>query len=465
MDELVGKSQQLDEQRRFEESMKLIQEKVRQAVDRKNEGQKVTIFDKKKKQREFKKPEEDVNMNEMTKKKFAPQPKCKMLWAMNLYDDWRRNRMGQGGVADEIIKSDLNMIGEFIKADLCFSLCRFVREVKKMDGTDYPPSTIREIVICLQMHLHENCEAWKLLDQDEFMPLRNVVDNTMKERHSMGLGVRKSCDVISLKQEEVLFNKGVLGESSPIQLLRTVIYMLGLHCALRGGVEHYNLRRPGRDSQISLDRDQFGRERIVYREDPLQKTNQGGLVCRNVNKVVYIYGASRQDRCPIYHYKKYINLLPESKSCKKMYLRCKKNPLPSVWYCDQLYGINKLKNCVKEICSEGGLEGKFSNHSLRATCASRMYESDIPEQIIKETIGHRSDCVRIYKRTSDHLREVASKTVSGSENCKRVKLDVDIKDEEEEESDTKVQNIDADGHALTVRKMIANVNKTRGNQK
>ena len=92
--------------------------------------------------------------------------------------------------------------------------------------------------------------------------------------------------------------------------------------------------------------------------------------------------------------------------------------------------MNKLKNTVKEICTEGGLEGKFMNHSLRATCASRMYEQDIPEQMIKEVTGHKSDCVRIYKRTNDNLREVASKMVSGGEQNERVKLDVEKQIEE-----------------------------------
>ena len=60
--------------------------------------------------------------------------------------------------------------------------------------------------------------------------------------------------------------------------------MLGLHCALRGGTKHNKLRRPGFESQITIDRDEQNVERLVYPEDPLQKTNQGGLTCKNCNK-------------------------------------------------------------------------------------------------------------------------------------------------------------------------------------
>ena len=73
-----------------------------------------------------------------------------------------------------------------------------------------------------------------------------------------------------------------------------------------------------------------------------------------------------------------------------------------------------MSNCIKDICKEAGFEGKFTNHSLRAMSASRMYQSMVPEQVIKEITGHCSDCVRTYKGTSDEVRRVASSTFSGS---------------------------------------------------
>ena len=39
--------------------------------------------------------------------------------------------------------------------------------------------------------------------------------------------------------------------------------------------------------------------------------------------------------------------------------------------------------------------------------------NQVPGQIIKEVTGHHSDCVRTYKRTSDKIRENASKIISG----------------------------------------------------
>ena len=50
------------------------------------------------------------------------------------------------------------------------------------------------------------------------------------------------------------------------------------------------------------------------------------------------------------------------------------------------------------------------------TSASHLYASNVPEQMIKEIIGHCSDCVRVYKRTTDEIRQHASCIIGGECN-------------------------------------------------
>ena len=50
-----------------------------------------------------------------------------------------------------------------------------------------------------------------------------------------------------------------------------------------------------------------------------------------------------------------------------------------------------------------------TNHSLRATTATRLYQAGVDEQLVIEMTGHRSlEGVRSYKRTSDQQRETLS---------------------------------------------------------
>ncbi len=52
------------------------------------------------------------------------------------------------------------------------------------------------------------------------------------------------------------------------------------------------------------------------------------------------------------------------------------------------------------MCEAGGLGGKCSNHSLRSTAATHLYQSGVEEQQIANLTGHCSVAVRNYKRTS-----------------------------------------------------------------
>ncbi len=45
---------------------------------------------------------------------------------------------------------------------------------------------------------------------------------------------------------------------------------------------------------------------------------------------------------------------------------------------------------MKNIMKKAGFKGYFTNHSLRRSCATRLYDAGIPEQVIQETTGHRS---------------------------------------------------------------------------
>ena len=61
-------------------------------------------------------------------------------------------------------------------------------------------------------------------------------------------------------------------------------------------------------------------------------------------------------------------------------------------------GWNKLDRMVKDIFAEAGMSGK-TNHSLRATGATQMYNHGIPEKTIQVRTGHKSiDSLRVYER-------------------------------------------------------------------
>ena len=134
------------------------------------------------KKRNYNMPANSAKISELSHKNYADQSQKKIRWAVGIYDEWRINRMKELYVSSEIRNTDMAFVTYFSKSDLCHSLSRFITEVKKIDNSDFPGKTLREIIIMIQMHLHQNGVSWKLLDGDAFKDLRNIVDNTMKDR-------------------------------------------------------------------------------------------------------------------------------------------------------------------------------------------------------------------------------------------------------------------------------------------
>ena len=71
--------------------------------------------------------------------------------------------------------------------------------------------------------------------------IQNNLDNVMKECSRAGIKGHPEHDVVTENHEEILSEKGILGESNPDQLRRTIIFLCGLRFGLCGGQEHSEL--------------------------------------------------------------------------------------------------------------------------------------------------------------------------------------------------------------------------------
>ena len=125
---------------------------------------------------------------------------------------------------------------------------------------------------------------------------------------------------------------------------------------------------------------------------------------------------------------------------------------------------------MNQICKEAGLVGKYTNYSLCATSASRMYENAVPQQVIKEVTGRKSECVRVYKHTSDSIREHVSNTISGKKCVKQDQKVLNVTQSESSNVETEGDKTrkdpikklsERDRDSMSVCDMIKNVIKTK----
>ena len=142
-----------------------------------------------------------------------------------------------------IFEVDIDRFDSLTQANMAYALCCFIPEVTKVsDSSPYPGATLYQLVIALQHSLAENGINWKLIDGPEFKQVKIVLDNVMKERAMANIGtVKKQANVITFEYENMLWQKGVLGEQTPDQLRSTVLFLIGINCGLRAGDEHQAL--------------------------------------------------------------------------------------------------------------------------------------------------------------------------------------------------------------------------------
>lgn len=292
-----------------------------------------------------------------------------------MFSEWKQYCNAVPGY--DLIHLDLCNVASITKSNLVYALTRFLAEVKKMDGNDFPLKTLYEILISVQFHLETLGFSWKLLEDEAFRDVKFTLDNLMKTRCRSGLGnsVRQA-EVITFEEEDLMWQKGVLGTDTPQKLLGMLVYLLGLSCALRAGKEHRVLRALDRNSQFSVHYDDDGYRYLLYREDLCTKTNRGGIKHKKYTaKTVSVYPARNPVRCPMTILEFYMSKLPTLRKHDNLYLRplAKVSYYSDVWFRDAPVGVNALQSVVKNLCKEAGLQGHYSNHSCRATAATRMY--------------------------------------------------------------------------------------------
>ena len=93
------------------------------------------------------------------------------------------------------------------------------------------------------------------------------------------------------------------------------------------------------------------------------------------------------ERCFVRLFEKYRSLCPPDAPPGVFYLKPIKRPSDSCWYCAVPIGRKKLSKAVSEMCKECGIGGFKTNHSLRATAATRLYSVGIDEQLVMELTG------------------------------------------------------------------------------
>lgn len=182
-----------------------------------------------------------------------------------------------------------------------------------------------------------------------------------------------------------------------------MFFLNGKNFALRD-TERYHLHT----SQLKRIKDPVG---YVYVEN-WSKNRSGGLQDFKVPNKSETNYASGGDCCHVYLLDLYLSKLPVDAFLENiLYMR----PLAAIparadmpWYVRNRLGQNSCSKMITVICEEAGISGKKTNHSLRHTAATILFEKGVPEKIIQGVTGHRSTTgLRTYECVSVKQKQAA----------------------------------------------------------
>ena len=83
------------------------------------------------------------------------------------------------------------------------------------------------------------------------------------------------------------------------------------------------------------------------------------------------------------------------------------------WYYRQNIGQHKIQTMVKKMFEAAEIDGKYTNHSLRATGASALFNAGVLEAVIQKCTGHKStEALRLYEHVSDEQQVAVSEILA-----------------------------------------------------
>ena len=167
-------------------------------------------------------------------KGFVPASTEKITkWALKCFCEWRS---ASNGSDEDSCPLDVLEIQNPTDLDKWLSI--FTAEVRRVDGKPYPPRSIHQLLSGL---LQYNETTWprcpEYLDRKnpKFKSIAGTCESVFRKLHKEGIGASVNhTSVITIEDEQRLWDLAILSVGSPKGLQRTVFFYIGKICCLRG---------------------------------------------------------------------------------------------------------------------------------------------------------------------------------------------------------------------------------------
>lgn len=291
-------------------------------------------------------------------------------------------------------------------------LCQFYAEVKKQNGDDYEPESLRQMQSCIDRFLKEKSYNVSIVRAREFSKSQNVLNAKAMSLRQQGKGKRPNkSQPLEPEEESALWEKGQLGDFNARVLTNTNFKNLTEQLGLRGRQEHY-------DSYVedfAIKQREDGSEIVEFKEG-LTKTRSGGLRITHRKTPQTMFSTDGGCKDPVRLFKLWLSKRPEGmKDNGPLYLSVINRPKSTnIWYTKVRMGQNTIGTLMKSMSSCLNSTKKLTNHSMRKTLVAKLKRSGQPRNVICEITGHaRESSLDDYDQIDENQRRDLSHIISG----------------------------------------------------
>ena len=288
---------------------------------------------------------------------------------------------------------------------------KIVLAVRKKNGEEYEPSSIRAFIQSIDRHLRKNNYGFSVLNDKEFHEVQDILKKKQKQLKSVGKENRpNAADPLSDEDIATFYSRGVLGIHSPRALLNTLWMNNCTFFGMRPGKEQRDLCW----GDLQLKTDSEGNRVIEFNKERQTKTRTGENPRNIREKKPQMYeNKSNADRCPVNAYLAYKDHRPAAMMNDEspFYLAVNnERPKPGqMWFKCSPLGINSLRSMLKNMVQDSGLDSdkKLVNHSTRKHLVQKLVDNEIPPNEIIQITGHKN--VNNYSTTT-HLCPIRNRS-------------------------------------------------------
>lgn len=295
-------------------------------------------------------------------------------------------------------------------------LHKFYLEVRKQDGSEYEPDSLKVMQAALERHLSAHKYPYSLINSREFASSRAVLDAKAKQLRMQGYGKKKNrAQPYNTAEEESFWSSGLLGDHNGVALTNANFKNLSEHLGFRGRQDHYDAYVQDFEVVwIQLEGGEMAKC-VRFNENPT-KTRTGGLTVKHRKTPQEMWATDGGPKDPVRLFEEFLKRRPlEMRTSGPLYLTIIQRPKTDVWYAKSRMGAHKIGSIMKTVAQALKLEGKrISNHSTRKSVVAKLKKAGQPRHKIIQITGHANESsLDDYDEIEEGERRALSHIISG----------------------------------------------------